>query len=363
MAKQFEDFFFCGKKLSAVMGDVISVDFDASDEINLSLSRDMTKGDTNRYKIESDYFYDEWSDTLEFELDIIKDTCKYNNQKEREFTKEEIRKITRWLTSSHTPEWIKFEYSAEYDNDGKNYYGWFNNIETFVVGGIVYGLKLSFKCTTPFAYTDEKKKTIKATKNYVVATIENGSDDLENYIYPMLKIRSNSDGEIFIANTTDMTVKEQGTLALGSSGSYIDVLLDIIEAYAKKEGCEVEYTGTGAFNIQPLCDDTAIQFYFIDIYGNRTKYTGYYKTTTKEYQIIQGGFMTVKTYKGLDITIDTEKLLVYDSLNRMITYDKLGVTDVDQMYWLRLMNGTNTLMFYGDFNLDISYIEARKVGE
>ena len=67
MAKQFKDFFFCGKKLSSVSPDYISVDFEAKDEINLSLSRDMVKGETNRYKIEADYFYDEWSEPLTFE--------------------------------------------------------------------------------------------------------------------------------------------------------------------------------------------------------------------------------------------------------------------------------------------------------
>ena len=363
MAKQFEDFFFCGEKLSGVLPNCISVDFEAKDEINLSLSRDMVKGETNRYKIEADYFYDEWSEPLTFELDIIKDPCKYNNQLEMEFSKEEIRTLTKWLTSSHFPEWIIFDYNAEYDNDAKYYHGWFENIETFVVGGIVYGLKLHFKCTTPFAYTKEKKKTINATKNYVIDYIENNSDDMNSYIYPLLNVHPNSDGQIFIANTTDMNVVQQGTLSLNEAASYISVLVNVIEAYAKKQGCTIEYTGTGVQNIVLLCNDTAVQFYLIDIYGNRTKYTAFYKTTNKEYQIVQGGFMTFKIYKGLDITIDTERLLIYDSLNRMVTYDKLEIYDVDQMYWLRLLNGTNTFLLYGDFNLDITYREARKVGE
>ena len=363
MAKQFEDFFFCGKKLSSVFPDYTCVDFDTNDEINLSLSRDMVKGETNRYKIEADYFYDEWSEPLTFELDIVKNTCKHNNQLEMEFSKEEIRTLTRWLTSSHSPEWIKFDYSAEYDNDAKYYYGWFENIETFVVGGMVYGLKLHFKCTTPFAYTNEFKKTINATKSYVVDYIENNSDDMESCIYPLLKVHPNSDGQIFIANTTDMEVVQQGTLSLGGSSSYIDALLNIVEAYAKKQGCTIEYTGTGAQDIQSLCDDTAVQFYLIDIYGNRTKYTAFYKTTNKEYQIVNGGIMIIKIYRGLDLTIDTSRLLVYDTLNRMVTYDKLEISDVDQMYWFRLLNGTNTFLLYGDFSLDITYREARKVGE
>lgn len=363
MAKQFKDFFFCGKKMNSVMKNIISVDFDANDEINLSLSRDMEKGDTNRYKTEADYYYDTWSDQLTFELDIVKDPCSYETQKEAEFSKEEIKTITRWLTSPHTPEWIKFEYNADEDNDTKNYFGWFENIETFVAYGVVYGLKLHFKCTTPFGFTDSVVNTINSTKNYVTDMIENNSDETNEYVYPILNIHPNSDGEVFIANTADMTILEQGMLTLGSESSYITTLLDVVEAYATKQGCEIEYTGTGAQNIKPLCDNTVIQFYLIDSYGNRTKYTGFYKTTTKEYQIVDTGIMVLKLYKGLDVTIDTRKLLIVDSLDRMITYDKLNITDVDQMYWFRLLNGTNTLLLYGDFNLTVSHIEARKVGE
>ena len=46
-----------------------------------------------------------------------------------------------------------------------------------------------------------------------------------------------------------------------------------------------------------------------------------------------------------------------------VTYDKLGISDVGYMYWLRLMNGNNSIMFHGNCEFIIEHIEARKVGE
>ena len=66
---------------------------------------------------------------------------------------------------------------------------------------------------------------------------------------------------------------------------------------------------------------------------------------------------------NLDVTIDTQKMLITDSIDRMVTYDKLGIKDVDQMYWLRFINGNNTLLLYGDYDLTIKFSESRKVGE
>ncbi len=37
MAKQFEDFFFCGEKLSGVLPNCISVDFEAKDERGMKI--------------------------------------------------------------------------------------------------------------------------------------------------------------------------------------------------------------------------------------------------------------------------------------------------------------------------------------
>ena len=46
----------------------------------------------------------------------------------------------------------------------------------------------------------------------------------------------------------------------------------------------------------------------------------------------------------------------------MVTYDKLGITDVAYMYWLQLLNGNNSLLFYGNCDFKVKHIESRKVG-
>lgn len=362
MAKQFKDFTFAGKKFRDLSAKYISVDFENNNDITLAMERNMEIGETNPYRTEPNYFGDTWSDVLPIELNIIKNPCKYeHDQKDLAITKSEIREITRWLTSPHYPEWIEFEYEQDDTNETKYYCGWFNNIETFVVGGEVYGLKLSFKCTTPFGYTADIVNTQTVAK-YSNILVTNDSDELNSYCYPTIEIKPNSNGQIYICNLSDCKLLKNGILTLTES-TYFDSLLTLVEDYAVLNGYTVKYTGTGAFNIVSLCNDTAVQFYLVDKYDNETKCTAFYIEDTKEYRIIEDGFMFMNVYIDLDVYVDCQKLIINDSLGRMITYDELGITDVDHIYWLRLINGYNTLLLYGDAEFTIKHKESRKVGE
>ena len=71
--------------------------------------------------------------------------------------------------------------------------------------------------------------------------------------------------------------------------------------------------------------------------------------------------MNVKS--DLEINMDCQRLLIKDDIDRMVTYDELGITDVDHMYWMRLVNGYNTILVYGDVSIDFKFRESRKVGE
>lgn len=362
MAKQFIDFSFLEKKLSSLPSKYISVDFDTDDTIALGMEREMETGETNKYRLEPNYFNDKWSGGLEFDLNIIKNPCEYNGQENLEITKNEIREITRWLTSSHYPEWIQFEYESP-DDEVTNYYGWFSNIENFVVAGIVYGLKLHFKCTTPFAYTDVKSFKQSVTNTYKNFLINNDSDCLNEYIYPQITIKPNSNNQMFFCNLSDITLLESGILTK-SSPTYFESLIDTLEKYAKSKGYTVRYTGIGAKEIESLCNDTAVQFYLADKYANEMKCTAFYiNDSTKQYKILTGGFFYLTLYRSLNIYIDTKKLIINDELGRMVTYDKLGINDVDQMYWFRLIPGNNTIQIYGDCTFEVKFREERKVGE
>lgn len=359
MAKQFKDFIFNNKRLTDML-DCISVDFNSDSDTFLAMERDMEKGEVNHYRVEPNYYGDTWSDTLKFELDIIKNICTYPEQKDSFFTQDEIRTFTKWLTSPHQPLWLHFEYE-ENNNNVPYYFGWFNNIESFSVGDKVYGLKLHFTCTTPFGYTDIITNT-KSVTTYNNMLISNNSDELEDYCYPKIQIHPKSNGQIYICNLSDCNLLANGIVELTQS-TYFDSMLDIIDNYALLHNYTVVYTGTGEFNIIPLCNETAIQFYFIDKYGKEIKCTAFYLIDTKEYKIIENGFMFMNVKTNLDVYIDCQKLLITDSIGRMITYDELGISDVDFIYWLRLINGNNSFLLYGNADFIISHRESRKAGE
>ena len=80
-------------------------------------------------------------------------------------------------------------------------------------------------------------------------------------------------------------------------------------------------------------------------------------------KLITRYFMRMSMSKDLKVYLDCQKLTINDELGRMVTYDKLGITDVAYMYWLQLLNGNNSLLFYGNCDFKVKHIESRKVGE
>lgn len=363
MAKICKDFLFANKRISTLLeksnSKYIFVDFDGDSDKELAMSRSMESGNTNRYKTESNHFYDTWDNQLQIEFDIMKDQCLHDSQAELVISRNEIRDITRWLTSSRTPEWLRVE--SDEDDSVLFYKGWFSNIETWVDSDRVYGLRLYFTCTSSFAYTDEIVNEISVSNEYKYILIENNSDELNTYCYPTFEIRPKSNGQIFICNQSDYDLLETGVLT--QSTSYFNSLLAVIENYAKLNGYTVEHIGTGAMNIVPVCNDTAIQFKLVDVYDNETMCVAFYFTNTKEYRIITGGFMYMDVYKDLNVYVNTKELQIVDSIGRMITYDKLGVQDTGFVYWPRLINGNNSILLYGNFDITIKHRESRKVGE
>lgn len=362
MAKEFKDFTFMGKKLSDLSVKYVSVDFDGDADVNMAMERDMEAGDANRYKVEPNYFYDKWNDTLEFELDIIKDPCTYLNQSDSIITKSERREITKWLTSSHFPEWLTFSGTGDSADDTIRYFGWFNNIESYSVNAQTFGLKLYFKCTTPFGYTDNLVTSVSCTtyKNILIA---NNSDELNSYVYPSIDIIPKANGEIYICNMSDATINQTGTLS-SSNTNYQSQLVSLVNTYAKSNACTVEFTiSDSTKDIDWHCNNTLANFKLVDAYGNETYHTIFYRTDSKVYYIIENGLMRMSVSKDLKVYLDCQKLTINDELGRMVTYDKLGITDVAYMYWLQLLNGNNSLLFYGNCDFKVKHIESRKVGE
>lgn len=356
------DFIFHGKnmndfKINGVQ-KYIFVDFEQNPPVNLGMDREMDVGSINRYRNEPNYSYDKWTSPLQFEFHIVKNPDIYKEQSEMELTKDDINEITKWLTSSHLPQWLKTD--NDYNKDNLRYKGFFKNIEAWAYCGIVYGLKLFFQCTSSFAYTEDIVNE-GVVSSYKYELVKNNSDEQYNYCYPTIDIYPISNCDIYICNLSDCDVLENKIL--GGTKDF-NALTKAIENYAFLNGLIIKNNlNIESGELIPICNNTACQFYYVDRYGESMKCTAFFLPDTSEYRIIVGGFMYMKILRDLPIHIDCKKLMIYDDLQRMVTYDKLGINDADFIYWLRLINGNNSILLNGNFKYTIKHIDSRKVGE
>lgn len=74
------------------------------------------------------------------------------------------------------------------------------------------------------------------------------------------------------------------------------------------------------------------------------------------------GTMKINALKNDDFYIDCQKLKIYDITNSIVSLEDLGIEDIGDIYWPRLIYGENVFEFTGDASFEISYREPRKVG-
>lgn len=362
MAKECNDFTYANKKLSD-FGYTARISFDGSEDLPLGLSREIEKGETNKYRKEANQTGVKYSnDGLQFEIDIMKDPCVHTTQAEMEITRENKRLITRWLSSPHLNSQLECIDDPSSD-ENLLYFGLFTNIENYIIGGRVYGLKLTFTCSTPYAYTPDIIHRLSVAGDQTLILLNN-DDEMSDYVYPSLSIKANQTGQVFICNLTDSIILDEGSLYPTDIGTgEIDILKSKIIKYAVSKGYETIYSyNSDGTTVKTICDNSAIQFIYKDSQDIERKCTAF-KLSNGDYKIIEGGFLYLTANKSLPITIDFQHLLLFDELGRPIYFSNIGVDDVDQVYWLRLLNGNNTLLFHAancDFTL--KYRECRKVG-
>lgn len=358
MAIIYKDFNYMNHSLQE-MG-LICVDFESESDIPLGLQRTIQKGETNRYRIKSNHIYTSYDDPLGFEINIIKNTCINSyDQSEMKFNKNEIREVTRWLSSSTIPQLL---ITTDANDEVLNYCGVFTNIESFVVGGEVYGFALTFSNDSPFAYSDIITNKIQLN-DITSSVLLNNSDLLDDYIYPVMHIKPKSNTDFYMVNTDDSTILDTGKIVIsGDSNLSLNNFLTAIEDFARLKGYTIEYYYDSDGYIKSWANNTALRIKLIEKDGAEHYCFAYYESNGS-YKIIEGGFITLKLYSDLNIDINCELLTIQDSIGRMVHFKNVGLEDEDYIYWLRLISGYNTLLFYGvDCTVEIEYRELLKVG-
>lgn len=137
----------------------------------------------------------EYEDCISAEFDICKNPEVYDDL---EITSDEFRDLMRWLNRRKFYELCIFDQDEDYESV---YLNASFNIEKIKIGEKTCGLRLSMETDSPFAHGAEQKyKHVfsNSSEEYVVSDL---SDDV-GYIYPVLRIKCNTSGDITVSNTT-----------------------------------------------------------------------------------------------------------------------------------------------------------------
>lgn len=354
-----DDFIYNGHSLSEY--GFMVVNFEEQEDLPLGMERTVEKSDKNRFRDRSHVFNVVSASDLEFTISIMKNICDYPDTIDQAITEEELREIAQWLTSNDAPLWLEKKKNGKVDDI--QYLGLFTNITSFFLGEL-YGLTLSFSCVSPFGYTHTKtiSKDVTGTVNFIV---DNQTDVLNKYCYPVIKLRPKKNQDVLLVNQNDMSVLETGLLSFNDdtpSTEKLNLLKKKVDTYGTLHGLQIEYTYDDE-EIQSYCDHSVLEFYGTDSNQKRKKYIAYYLNDNKAYTIGIGGYMCLKLSQSLNITIDCVKYKIYDSLKRPVYLSTLGVQDVDYFYWMQIKAGYNSMMYIGtDCQITLEYQEPRKVG-
>lgn len=162
----------------------------SDDELEMGLDIEAISDDTTSpYKVDYGIKY---TNVLSFPMTIAHRDGTY-------FGRTQIRDISRWLTGKQKPCWLEI-FDNEYEDI--HFLCRVTEIRKIKINGNVVGFRLTWTCTSSFAFSDEQEEVINIKRNANKFHIYNDSDD-ESYLLPLVKVTVNdSDSLLSIKNLT-----------------------------------------------------------------------------------------------------------------------------------------------------------------
>ena len=164
-----------------------------------------------------------YSDVLQFDITLIR-----NNQEE--FSAAERREIVSWMTSPDSPTLFTI---TDCEDDGVKYH---ENIEYFCVcvgcsekfvNGVV-GLVFSMECNAPYGFSPIETTNFISTTSTTV-TINNTSDELNQYYYPIITVRATGNGTVKFTNNQFPDESMEIQMVTGQSLTIDNMLGNIVD--------------------------------------------------------------------------------------------------------------------------------------
>lgn len=190
-------FSYFGKSCLDVLGpdgQLILVSMDGEVDDVPGSTKEVIKGDTSIYKTVANEYGNMYDDVLEFEYSLIK----FNDEL---ITKDEQRRIERWLTSPKLSQYLQlFDVTCE---DGALvpastpkaiYCGTFVETNWIPCGDGFIGVTFKFQCDSPYAWNfiDESLYINEEHREQIIYAV---TDDTQHYVYPTLTIKALNDSD------------------------------------------------------------------------------------------------------------------------------------------------------------------------
>ena len=162
-------------------------------DVGSTITFNKIKRDSGRIYTLASATYDE---CVTATFDICKNDCLYNNN-EMEITTEEFREIMQWLNRR---EFLPFRIV-----DDQQTVCWYNasfNIDKVIIGGRIYGARLTMETDRPFGYDDKVTRQYALSDANAEINIINTSNEI-GYLYPIVEIKCWMSGNLTITNALE----------------------------------------------------------------------------------------------------------------------------------------------------------------
>ena len=375
-----------------------------NDDVVFSLGREVLASQLNRYRNRVGHMGTRWSDVLVFNIQFIKSPCDSGSAANMYFTEDEVNEINVWLTSPDYPTLFHmYDYDFERDSSDSMILVDGTNIGVVVVNASGY---------YPVTYTisdESATASIDATPQYdeegaeilmVNPPTEIGVHKYNGYYSLIINDKD------FLDSITSITVdnveysnihtnswlstyaKEGGKIAdsytiLINTEKVLNNKYDYFGVFSDVQAQVIDGNVVG-FNCTFTTDSPFAWTHVIEqtVDGSATftvnsaeKYREIYplieitldsSENSRETVVISNSQDTmtlrISLLPGDTTTIDCQRSTIIDRTG-LVSFEKLGISDVDYIYWPRLYNGSNTITIDGNATAVLKYREPRKVGD
>lgn len=213
-----QDFYYNGKSLSEF--GMMMINTDSIEDGSFSLAREIIQTNLSTHSNTIKILSTKYTDTLQFQICIIKDVCMFKKQFERVLHRTEQHELTKWLTGTTTPTLFQpFDYPYKFE-EAIEYFCVVTDITPFLVGKEIYGMYVTFKCNAPYGYTPLSTENYDLSTNFVDNLLFYCDSGELTQLYLPQEVRLHTGNNVYtVINNT--TVGKQLKIKTDANSDYI----------------------------------------------------------------------------------------------------------------------------------------------